>query len=57
MSEWRRILYAKQPFPDNYTPPTFLSSLRRNHDVKWYTHREAMRASSAVSKQIWCARH
>ena len=24
-SAWRRILYEPQPFPDNYTPPTFLS--------------------------------
>jgi hypothetical protein len=24
---WEKILWRKQPFPDNYVPPTFLSEL------------------------------
>jgi phosphatidylinositol glycan class C protein len=27
---WQRVLWKAQPFPDNYIPPSFLSSLRRN---------------------------
>lgn len=25
---WQRVLWRQQPYPDNYTPPTFLSALR-----------------------------
>lgn len=28
-----KALYLAQPFPDNYTPPTFLSTLERNHNL------------------------
>lgn len=27
---WERVLWKKQAYPDNYIPPSFLSSLRRN---------------------------
>lgn len=29
-AEWEKVLWKKQPFPDNYIPDSFLSSLRRN---------------------------
>ena len=29
---WQKILWKKQSFPDNYVPPSFLSSLRRNSE-------------------------
>lgn len=30
MSSWERILWRQQPYPDNYVPPSFLSSLSKN---------------------------
>ncbi|KAI9295718.1 GPI2-domain-containing protein [Neoconidiobolus thromboides FSU 785] len=35
--KWRRILYEKQPYPDNYTDATFLNLLRKNVNVRRYT--------------------
>lgn len=28
--EWERVLWKKKPYPDNYVPKTFLSSLSKN---------------------------
>ncbi|EUC65037.1 phosphatidylinositol N-acetylglucosaminyltransferase subunit C [Rhizoctonia solani AG-3 Rhs1AP] len=36
--EWQKILWKKQPFPDNHLPPSFLSSLQRNINLKQYTY-------------------
>jgi phosphatidylinositol N-acetylglucosaminyltransferase subunit C len=32
-SEWERVLWRPQPFPDNYVPPTFLSALSKNRNL------------------------
>lgn len=29
---WRRILWARQPFPDNYIPPDFLQKLQSDRE-------------------------
>jgi hypothetical protein len=29
-SKWRRVLWQKQPYPDNYVPDEFLSALLTN---------------------------
>jgi phosphatidylinositol glycan class C protein len=31
-TEWQQVLWREQPFPDNYVPPSFLSSLQRNRE-------------------------
>ena len=33
--EWVRVLWKRQPFPDNYVPKTFLSSLSTN-GMHWH---------------------
>ncbi|KAG9121043.1 hypothetical protein FRC07_003168 [Ceratobasidium sp. 392] len=35
---WQKILWKKQNFEDKYVPPTFLSSLQRNTNLKQYTY-------------------
>lgn len=32
-AEWTKVLWKKQPFPDNYRPRSFLSALQKNGDV------------------------
>jgi phosphatidylinositol glycan class C protein len=36
--EWERVLWREQPFPDNYVPESFLSSLAKNPNFKPYTY-------------------
>ena len=35
---WKKLLYLKQPFPDNYTDELFLSQLKRNEDISHYSY-------------------
>ncbi|KIM66180.1 hypothetical protein SCLCIDRAFT_1211405 [Scleroderma citrinum Foug A] len=36
---WKKLLWQRQPYPDNYIPPdSFLSSLRRNPNFTPYTY-------------------
>jgi phosphatidylinositol glycan class C protein len=34
---WRKLLWVKQPYPDNYVDWTFLSQLKRNSNVQQYS--------------------
>lgn len=35
---WRKLLYLRQPYPDNYTDKSFLDQLRRNTTVAKYSY-------------------
>ncbi len=53
--EWKKILWIKQPYPDNYTdPPTFLSHLQRNPRFQPYDFWPLV-ADSMVIVQHVCA--
>jgi hypothetical protein len=44
-SEWQKVLWKKQPFPDNYVPNAFLSALRKNRELSHFaaiTHARAV---------------
>lgn len=36
--EWKKLLYLRQPFPDNYTHVSFLDQLKRNTSVAQYSY-------------------
>uniref|UniRef100_A0A5S6R2N6 Phosphatidylinositol N-acetylglucosaminyltransferase subunit C n=1 Tax=Trichuris muris TaxID=70415 RepID=A0A5S6R2N6_TRIMR len=49
---WKRVLYAKQPFPDNYCGPEFMHFLRKNENIKLWTFREAVVGSCYLMQQV-----
>eukprot|EP01103_Thecamoeba_quadrilineata_P020522 TRINITY_DN885_c0_g1_i4.p1 TRINITY_DN885_c0_g1~~TRINITY_DN885_c0_g1_i4.p1 ORF type:complete len:228 (+),score=29.83 TRINITY_DN885_c0_g1_i4:45-728(+) len=50
---WRKILYEKQPFEDNYVDKeTFLIGLKMNANLRTYDFWTLVQESSSVSQQI-----
>ncbi|KAI4828758.1 hypothetical protein KUCAC02_022834 [Chaenocephalus aceratus] len=35
---WRKVLWERQPFPDNYVDQRFLEELRRNEGIRQYRY-------------------
>ncbi|GJE86102.1 phosphatidylinositol N-acetylglucosaminyltransferase [Phanerochaete sordida] len=50
--EWERVLWKRQPFPDNYVPKTFLSSLSTNANFRPYTYASLVLASCTISLHL-----
>lgn len=51
---WRKVLYERQPFPDNYVDQRFLEELRRNIRVHQYSYWAVVREAGLVSQQLSC---
>ncbi|XP_062857365.1 phosphatidylinositol N-acetylglucosaminyltransferase subunit C [Trichomycterus rosablanca] len=51
---WRKVLYERQPFPDNYVDRRFLEELRRNIRVRHYRYWSVVREAGLVSQQLSC---
>ncbi|KAI5619885.1 phosphatidylinositol N-acetylglucosaminyltransferase subunit C [Silurus asotus] len=51
---WRKVLYERQPFPDNYVDRRFLEELRRNIRVRQYSYWSVVREAGLVSQQLSC---
>jgi phosphatidylinositol glycan class C protein len=49
---WRRILYEPQPYPDNYTDVSFLSSLVMNANVRPLSYSSLCLASCTITQRI-----
>ncbi|KAI0051699.1 phosphatidylinositol N-acetylglucosaminyltransferase [Auriscalpium vulgare] len=54
MSEdhWERVLWKQQSFPDNYVPPSFLSSLTKNPNFRPYTYWPLMLGACAITQHL-----
>ncbi|KAG5888622.1 hypothetical protein JTB14_022638 [Gonioctena quinquepunctata] len=52
-STWKKVLYEKQPYPDNYTDKRmFLRDLRKNIDIKEITFFEAFSGSTLLLQEF-----
>ncbi|XP_004365140.2 hypothetical protein CAOG_00269 [Capsaspora owczarzaki ATCC 30864] len=49
---WRKILYERQPVPDNFLPPTFLDTVQTNVHVRPYRYWSTVLSSLGVLLQI-----
>ncbi|EDK44949.1 conserved hypothetical protein [Lodderomyces elongisporus NRRL YB-4239] len=51
---WRKLLYLKQPYADNYTDTSFLSQLKRNTTVAKYSYRHLVNDFMLIVFYISC---
>ncbi|KAL1951953.1 hypothetical protein VTO73DRAFT_1102 [Trametes versicolor] len=51
-AQWERVLWKEKPYPDNYVPRSFLSSLSRNPNFKPYTYWHLVILSCPISQHL-----
>uniref|UniRef100_A0A1A8RZD8 Phosphatidylinositol glycan, class C n=1 Tax=Nothobranchius rachovii TaxID=451742 RepID=A0A1A8RZD8_9TELE len=51
---WRKVLWERQPFPDNYVDQRFLEELRRNEGIRQYRYWAVVKEASLVGQQLSC---
>ncbi|KAF7203355.1 phosphatidylinositol N-acetylglucosaminyltransferase subunit C [Nothobranchius furzeri] len=51
---WRKVLWERQPFPDNYVDQRFLEELRRNEGIREYRYWAVVKEASLVGQQLSC---
>ncbi|XP_025979107.2 phosphatidylinositol N-acetylglucosaminyltransferase subunit C [Dromaius novaehollandiae] len=49
---WQKVLYERQPFPDNYVDQRFLEELRKNIHARQYQYWAVVFESGAVAQQL-----
>ena len=52
---WRKILYERQPYDDNYVPDSFMSSAIMNAKVSYYTYWNTFNATLNITHQLAAA--
>lgn len=52
--QWRKVLYERGTFPDNYTPAEFfLAAIKKNKNLYEYTFQQCLQGASQVT-QLFC---
>ena len=51
---WRKVLWERQPFPDNYVDGRFLEELRRNEGIRQYRYWAVVKEAVLVGQQLSC---
>lgn len=51
---WQKILWERQPFPDNYVDQRFLEELRRNEGIRQYRFWAVVKEAGLVGQQLSC---
>lgn len=51
---WRKVLWERQPFPDNYVDRRFLEELKRNEGIRQYRYWAVVKEAVLVGQQISC---
>lgn len=51
---WRKVLWERQPFPDNYVDRRFLEELRRNVGIRQYRYWGVVKEAGFVGEQLSC---
>lgn len=51
---WRKVLWERQPFPDNYVDQRFLEELRRNEGIRQYRYGAVVKEAGFVGQQLSC---
>jgi len=49
---WRKVLYEKQPFEDNYVDAAFMEQLRTNTHLRALKYRDILRSTMAILQQL-----
>ncbi|CAG8690006.1 17443_t:CDS:2, partial [Acaulospora morrowiae] len=49
---WRKLLWVKHDYPDNYVDKTFLEELKRNANVRLYDYWSVVMESTVISQHI-----
>ncbi|KAF5102709.1 hypothetical protein D0Z00_000201 [Geotrichum galactomycetum] len=52
LPRWRKLLWVRQPYPDNYVDDTFLSQLKQNSHVQPYTLGALSRDSCGILEHV-----
>ncbi|XP_061682306.1 phosphatidylinositol N-acetylglucosaminyltransferase subunit C isoform X2 [Syngnathoides biaculeatus] len=51
---WRKVLWERQPYPDNYVDRRFLEELRRNEGLRQYRYWAVVQEAGLVGEQLSC---
>lgn len=51
---WQKVLWERQPFPDNYVDQRFLEELRRNVGIRQYRYWAVAKEAGFVGQQVSC---